>query len=195
MSAACRRWRVALYIKSCTVGCVFGGLLCPFKMNRDEFVEKCQFAKDSSPGGSGCRDAWEQSWPHRPSCREGEGTRRRGTPPYILGQLPSLQGVWGIRSRCVDSPDLRRLGSIASPGRRPDSATLCCPLSPSWQLDRGIYSSTTQPAGTPDSRRPPPARGGVSHNTDAVHHIGGHRRDVEAHRLMENGVPPLPSHD
>jgi hypothetical protein len=61
MLAACRRRRVAVQIKSCSVGRIFGSLLCPVKMSRDEFVEMCQFAKDSSPGGGGCRDAREQS--------------------------------------------------------------------------------------------------------------------------------------
>jgi len=61
MSAACRRRMVAVYIKSCTASHMFGRLLCPIQMIRDEFVEMCRFVRDSSLGSSGCRDAQEQS--------------------------------------------------------------------------------------------------------------------------------------
>lgn len=66
-----------------------------------------------------------------------------------------------------------------------------CPLSPSWQVDRGIYSSTTQPAGThtPDwmSSSAAPCWRRVAQYVCPSHPS---HRWTHTDRLMENGVPP-----
>lgn len=109
-----------------------------------------------------------------------------GNPLHIPRQLPPLQGTclglgYGVK-HCVWTPRIWDVwGTLELRGGRPDSATLCCPLSPSWQHDRGIYSSTTTHQ-TSSSAAPCWRR--------VAQPVCPSITSVDTHRLMENGVPP-----
>lgn len=151
-------------------------------------------SKGFPPPSRGSRNAREPSFPHRPSL----GAGREPPSIYLAICHPcrvdvSGSGVWGQVKAPVWTPRIWDIwGTLDLRGGRPDSATLCCPLSPSWQVDRGIYSSTTQPAGTHTGETSPLLVGRPLLETCRTTRMPVHpsQRWTHTDRLMENGVPP-----